>query len=115
MDRSSNDGAQRSDSDSLPDTDQVPLAHDVGARAASALRVGFGALIALWGVETLTPVASAFILLSGDRPEDAWFTSAVGAVLVTSGAMTITNKLVPLAMTLLMPMSLYVLFQLAHI
>jgi len=115
MDRTSNDGSPRSDSDSLRDADQVPLAHDIGAGAASALRVGFGAMVAFWGIETLTPVASALILLSGNRPEDAWFTSAVGAVLVTSGAMTITNKLVPLAMTLLMPLSLYVLFQLAHV
>jgi hypothetical protein len=107
--------ARRDGSESLPDADQVPLAHDLVPGAASTLRVGFGALVALWGTETLAPVASALLLSSGDRPEDAWFTWAFGLVLVTSGAMTITNKLVPLAMTFLVPLSLHVLFQLAHI
>jgi hypothetical protein len=108
------EASRRAASESQPDADPEPLAHDLVPGAASALRVGFGAMVALWGAETLTPVASAFVLSSLDRPQDAWFTCAFGAVLVTSGAMTITNKLVPLAMTLLVPLSLHVLFQFAH-
>jgi hypothetical protein len=106
---------RRGDSESLPDDDQMPMAHDLGPGAASALRVAFGALVVFWGTETLTPVASAFVLSSSARPEDAWFTLAVGVVFLTSGVMTISNKLVPLAMTLLVPLSLHVLFQLAHV
>jgi hypothetical protein len=107
--------SRRDDAESLSDADQVPLAHDLSVGPASALRVGFGTVVASWGVSTLTPVASAFALSSADQPQDAWFTCALGVLLVTSGAMTIANKLVPLAMTLLVPLSLHVLFQLAHI
>jgi hypothetical protein len=108
--------SRREASESLPDVDQAPLAHDLGAPAASAVRVGFGALVTFWGVETLTPAASVFVLSSGEGSVDPWwFTFAVGALLVTSGAMTITNKLVPLAMTFLVPLSLHALFQWAHI
>jgi hypothetical protein len=103
------------DSEVLPDDEQMPSAHDLGPGATSALRVAFGALVVFWGTDTLTSLASAFVLSSADRPEDAWFTCAVGVVFLTSGLMTITNKLVPLAMTLLVPLSLHVLFQLAHV
>jgi hypothetical protein len=109
------EASRRGDAESPSDADPVPLASDLAAGPASALRVGFGTMVASWGVSTLTPVASAFVLSSGGHPQDEWFTCALGMLLVTSGAMTVANRLVPLAMTLLVPLSLHVLFQLAHV
>jgi hypothetical protein len=109
------EASRRGAPESLPDADEVPSAHDLAAGPASALRVGFGTMVASWGVSTLTPLAPALALSSGDGSQDAWFTCAFGMLLVVSGAMTITNKLVPLAMTLLVPLSLHALFQLAQL
>ena len=109
------EASRRGAPQSPSDTDEVPLAHDLAAGPATALRVGFGTMVASWGASTLAPLAPAFALSSGDGSQDAWFTCAFGVLLLVSGAMTITNRLVPLAMTLLVPLSLHALFQLAQI
>jgi hypothetical protein len=77
-----------------------------------ALRVAGGTTLALWGVATLGPVVTAFAQApTGHALETAWFTIAIGMALVGSGAMLMTNKLVPLAMTLLLPVGVHFLFQ----
>ncbi len=77
-----------------------------------ALRVAGGTTLAFWGVATLGPVATALAHAPmGHALYAAWFTIAIGMALVASGAMLMTNKLVPLAMTLLLPVGVHLLFQ----
>jgi hypothetical protein len=77
-----------------------------------ALRVAGGTMLALWGVATLGPVMTEIAQApTGHALQTAWFTIAIGMALGASGAMLMTNKLVPLAMTLLLPVGVHFLFQ----
>ena len=63
-----------------------------------ALRVASGASLAFWGFASLDPQAS-------------WFPNVIGLALLVSGAMLMTNKLVSLALTILVPVSFHLLMR----
>jgi hypothetical protein len=68
--------------------------------------------LACWGLAMLGPVVSAFAHSPLAHALHAtWFTCAIGLALVASGAMLMTNKLVPLAMTFLLPVGMHLLFR----
>lgn len=86
---------------------------DVPTAVSWALRVAGGTTLASSGVAAVEPVLTAFAHAPiGHALHGAWFPTVIGMALVASGAMVTFNKLVPLAMTLLVPVSMHLLFQL---
>lgn len=85
---------------------------DLPTDVSWALRVASGVALASWGLVTLGPVVTAFAHSPiGHALTAAWFTSAIGMALVAAGAMLMTKTFVPLAITLLVPVSVHLLFQ----
>jgi hypothetical protein len=80
--------------------------------ATAAVRIAWGALLAACGGMLLAPLLAR--VLDTDqvvRWDGVWFDLAMALALTASGTLLTTRKAVPLAWTLLVPVSMHLVFQ----
>ncbi len=97
---------ERVASRAVPDTD----IDDAAAVAVRLLRIALGVVLVSVGAATLYPVAAALAACPSTLPS-TWFTGAIGLSLMASGTMLVLDSFALLAMTLLVPVSMHLLFQ----
>jgi hypothetical protein len=69
-------------------------------------------MLAGWGIAWLRPLVSVmFDSQRAVRLQGMWFDCAMAVTLVAAGTMLTTKKGVPVALTLLIPLSVHVLFR----
>jgi hypothetical protein len=97
--------------DAVPLDPATPLPHDLNASAVCLVRIAASIAVTFAGLWQIYTVLSGSVGLSWSGLESIGFELAVGFALMAAGVMLMANKSAALAITILVPLSVHVLFE----